>query len=129
MTYALTPAALTAWLDGYKAAWENRDPAAAGALFTADATYHETPFDAPLEGQAGVAAYWAKVTAGQADVSFTYDGIACAGDEGLCHWHAAFKGVPGGEAIDLDGMFRLRFANDAQVDRLQEWWHIRVVPA
>lgn len=129
MTYALTATAFTAWLEGYKAAWENRDPAAAGALFTADAAYHETPFDPPLQGQAGVSEYWAKVTAGQADVVFTYDGIACSGDEGLCHWHAAFTGVPGGEAIDLDGMFRCRFANDGQVDRLQEWWHIRVVPA
>ncbi|WP_414902700.1 nuclear transport factor 2 family protein [Sphingomonas flavalba] len=129
MTHAVTEAAFAAWLDGYKAAWEGRDPEAAAALFTPDARYHETPYDPPLEGQAGVRAYWEKVTAGQAGVVFTYDGVTCTGDTGLCHWHAAFKGVPGGEAIDLDGMFRCRFAADGRVDRLEEWWHIQVVPS
>ena len=131
MSFALDRAAFGAWLEGYKQAWEARDPARAAALFTPDATYSETPFDLPLEGQAAIADYWAKAVAGQANVAFTYEILACAGNEGLCRWHAAFTGVPGGEAIDLDGIFRCRFddACVALVDRFEEWWHIRVVPS
>ena len=128
MTYRLDEAAFAAWLDSYKAAWEARDPAAAAALFTPDATYHEMPFDAPIQGTQGIAAYWAKAVAGQESIFFTYDIFACAGDEGFCHWHCAFTGRPGGERIELDGVFRCRFAEPGQVDRFQEWWHVAVRP-
>lgn len=128
MSYRLEGAAFAAWLDAYKAAWEARNPAAAAALFTPDARYHEMPFDAPIEGSDGIAAYWAQAVAGQEDILFTYRILACAGDEGLCHWHCAFTGIPGGEKIDLDGIFRCRFADPALVARFEEWWHIRIVP-
>ena len=129
MNSRLEEAAFAAWLDSYKKAWEARDPAAAAALFTPDATYQEAPFDAPVEGAAGIAAYWAKAVAGQKDVSFTYEILACAGDEGLCQWHCAFTASPGGDQVDLDGIFRCRFADSAHVDRFQEWWHVKVQPA
>ena len=121
--------AFAAWLDGYKAAWENRDPQRAADLFSDDATYRETPVDERVTGKAAIAADWAKAVAGQSDVNFIYDVIACEGDEGVCRWHVAFNGVPGGERIDLDGIFRCRFASEDKVDRFEEWWHIRVVPA
>jgi len=126
MKRGLEESAFAAWLDAYKAAWEKRDPAAAAELFTPDATYRETPFDAPIEGRKGIAAYWAKAVAGQEDVRFSYEIIACAGDEGLCHWHCAFAARPGGGRVDLDGIFRCRFAEAGQVDRFEEWWHVRV---
>ena len=126
MTYRLDEATFDAWLGGYKAAWEARDPAAAAALFTADASYHEMPFDEPIVGTEAIAAYWAQAVAGQEDVLFTYEILACSDDEGLCHWHCAFTGVPGGAKIDLDGIFRCRFADGARVDRFQEWWHVRI---
>jgi hypothetical protein len=126
MTGHLETAAFGAWLDAYKAAWEARDPKRAAALFTDEATYRETPFDEPLRGTAVIADYWAKAVSGQSGVTFTYDVIACRGPEGVCRWHAAFAAVPGGERIDLDGIFLCRFAAGGKVDRFEEWWHIRV---
>lgn len=82
-------------------------------MFTADATYHEIPFDAPIEGADAVAAYWANAVAGQQDILFTARILACAGDEGIAHWHCAFTRIAGGERIDLDGIFRCRFAEPA----------------
>ena len=128
MSHGLDPARWSAWLDGYKAAWELRDPERAAALFTENAAYRETPFDPPFEGRAAIRDYWAKAVSGQRDVTFTYEPLGCAGDEGYCRWHAAFTGAAGGEKIDLDGIFRCRFDGDL-VSRLEEWWHIRVVPA
>ena len=118
-----------AWLDRYKAAWEQRDPAMAGALFTADAVYAETPFDPPFEGRQAIESYWDRTVSGQKDVTFSYEPLGCRGDEGLSRWHAAFTAVPGGASVDLDGIFRCAFADSRTVRRLEEWWHVRVVPA
>lgn len=115
-----------AWLDAYKAAWESRDPKAAAGLFTGDAIYHEMPFDAPIVGTEAIAAYWARAVAGQRDVRFTSEILACTEDQGVCHWHCSFIGVPGGETIDLDGIFRCRFSAPGRVSHFQEWWHIRI---
>lgn len=129
MTYRLDDTVFAAWLDAYKAAWEERDPARAAALFTSDARYHEMPFDAPIEGEAGIAAYWAKAVSGQKDVRFTWEILACTGAVGLAHWHCAFTGDPGGEAIALDGIFHCRFRDAARVEHFREWWHVQVKPA
>jgi ketosteroid isomerase-like protein len=128
MSIQLDESTFAAWLDGYKEAWEGRDPAAAAALFTADASYRETPFEPPIVGTEAIAAYWAKAVSGQRDVAFTWEILGCKGDQGLCHWHCAFTGLPGGEAIDLDGILRCTFADPHRVSRFDEWWHVRVVP-
>ena len=122
-------AAFSAWLDRYKQAWEARDAALAGALFTEDASYHEMPFDATMVGRAAIEAYWTRVTAAQSEVRFTYDLLSCAGAQGICHWHAMFKSAPGGEIIDLDGVFVCEFADAQTVKALREWWHVKVTPA
>ena len=124
----VTSATFSAWLDRYKQAWESKNAQAAGALFTTDAVYHEQPFEAPMQGRAAVEAYWTRVTAGQSDIVFTSEVIATTGETGLAHWHAAFKAVPGGAAIELDGMFVCTFADATTVSALKEWWHIKVTP-
>lgn len=126
MNHSLEQSTFAAWLDAYKAAWEKRDAAAAADLFTPHATYRETPFDPPTEGRDGIRAYWAEAVARQEDVHFSYEIIACTGDEGLCHWHCAFTARPDGGQVELDGIFRCRFAEPGQVDRFEEWWHVRV---
>ena len=129
MTYSLSRDAFADWLDRYRTAWEQRDPDAASALFTEGATYHEMPYDPPIEGRPAIADYWAKAVAGQRDVRFTSEILACEQDRGLCHWHVTFTAAEGGSTIDLDGIFHCRFADDAHVAEFQEWWHVKVAPA
>jgi uncharacterized protein (TIGR02246 family) len=121
---AVTEANFAAWLERYKQAWEARDAALASALFTEDATYHEKPFDAPMQGRAAIEAYWTRVTAPQSNIHFTYDVVACAGDQGVAHWHAAFT-VEGGTRIELDGVFVCAFADAETVRHLREWWDVQ----
>jgi hypothetical protein len=42
------------WLAAYRTAWIERDPEAAAALFTADSTYLEQPYDEAFVGPQGV---------------------------------------------------------------------------
>lgn len=48
--------AVTAWVDGYRAAWASNDPAAIGALFGADAVYRTEPYASPWRGRAEIVA-------------------------------------------------------------------------
>ncbi len=57
------------WVEGYRQAWEARDPDAAAGLFTNDATYRSLIFEEPNVGTEGVADYWKSVTESQSDVT------------------------------------------------------------
>lgn len=48
------------FMQGYKAAWEQRDPAMFAALFRPDGSYHNTPFQVQ-RGTAQLAEYWKRV--------------------------------------------------------------------
>ena len=105
------------WLEGYKMAWESRDPDAAAALFTEDARYREQPF----EGADGVRNYWADVTATQSDVSFRYGTPIVVGDQTVAEWWVTMKN--GGVDVTLAGVFLLRFDDAGLCRDLVEYWH------
>jgi uncharacterized protein (TIGR02246 family) len=113
------------WLDRYGRAWEERDPGAAAALFTEDATYRETPFAEPLRGAEAVREYWADVTEQQEDIRFGYGLLAVTGELAIALWTSTFTSVPGGDRVELDGVFVLRFGDDGLCNELREWWHAR----
>nr|WP_281392858.1 nuclear transport factor 2 family protein [Roseospira goensis] len=112
----------------YGAAWTSGDVAAIGDLFTAEATYRETPFAPALSGRGAIEGYWAEgARDAQTDVRFDFTVWAVDGDVCLTHWTAAFTRVPWGQRVRLDGVFRLVFdSTDPDAPRcrhLQEWWH------
>ena len=121
----LDSASLDAWLEKYVAAWETRDPAAAGALFTADATYHEMPFDPVKQGRAAIQDYRKTVTADQREIKVETQVVAVNGNTGVAHWKATFKLQSTGATISLDGVFVLEFAASGECSSLREWWHVK----
>ncbi|MCM3879873.1 MAG: nuclear transport factor 2 family protein [Vicinamibacterales bacterium] len=122
-----TTETVDSWLARYGAAWEARDPSAAGALFTVTAKYAETPFDPPKQGRAAIEEYWRTVTADQRDIKFDWKVFAVNGYVGVAHWSAKFRLESTGAVIELDGMFVLEFSpeNPDQCSALAEWWHVR----
>ena len=124
MAYATT-VQLAAWLDAYRAAWENRDPDAAARLFTADARYYETPYAEPFKGPDGVREYWARVTADQRDVRFTSEVVGIADGIGVATWNVHFTVASNGAAVQLNGVFLLQFGTSDSCKVLREWWHAR----
>jgi hypothetical protein len=122
---SLTTAALEKWLSGYEHAWESRDPARAAELFTANASYHEMPFDAPKAGQAGIREYWSSVTADQRDIDFKSEIIGVSGQTGVAHWSATFTAASTGARVELDGIFVLKFDANGRCSELREWWHLK----
>jgi uncharacterized protein (TIGR02246 family) len=117
--------ALEQWLARYERAWEQRDAAAAAALFTEGATYQEMPFDEPKLGHDGIRNYWTEVTADQRDIDFTSEVVAVDGQVGVARWHATFTLASSGTRLELDGIFELDFDDEGSCTSLREWWHSR----
>jgi SnoaL-like domain len=113
----MTPAQ---WLEAYRKAWTNRDPAAAAALFTADATYAEQPYQEPFVGSKGVRDYWARVTATQDKVELRYGTPITVGNRTAVEWWATLTN--GGTPITLAGSFMLTFDDAGLCRTLREYW-------
>lgn len=109
------------WIDGYRTAWENRDPDAAAALFTHDASYRETPYSEPARGQDGVRAYWAGVTSTQQEVRLLTGTPVVDGDRAAVEWWVTM--LNGGAEVTLAGEFLLRFDENGLCRELREYWH------
>jgi hypothetical protein len=130
------------FMQGYKAAWENRDESMFCALFTKDGEYHNTPF-AVQRGHAQLAEYWRRVKL-QEDVRVTYEILASAPTSGLAHWHVTYQVAseelfriwaasagtnliarkPGDPLprMVLDGVLRAHFDGDL-CRECRLWWH------
>jgi hypothetical protein len=114
---------LDRWLGAYKRAWEDRDPVAAADLFTADAAYHETPFDEPSRGRDGIFEYWSDVPRTQRGISFSYEILATTENGGVAHWRASFLRLPADDPVELDGIFLVKLDADGRCTEFREWWH------
>lgn len=109
------------WLEGYRAAWEQRDPEAAAALFTDDTSYREQPYQEPFRGRSGVRDYWAGVTATQEDVKFSYGTPVVDGNRAAVEWWVTMRN--GGADVTLAGGFMLTFDGSGLCSDFREYWH------
>ena len=74
------------WAERYRAAWEQADDDAAGALFTEDATYRSDPMQEPHRGRDAIRAYWRAVTAAQSEVSVAIGTPVVDGRRAVVEW-------------------------------------------
>lgn len=109
------------WLRSLAAAWEHRDPEAAAALFTDDATYTVDPHAPPTRGRTTIRDYWAGEVAGQHGVQVQFGVPVIAGDRAAVEWWATLEGSADGPAT-LAGVVMLRFAADGRCAELREYW-------
>lgn len=126
MQHELAREAFEAWMQAYGRAWQAGDPDAVTALFTADAAYHETPFDEPMVGREAIHRYWSEgADQAQRNVRFDFVVLAIAGDTGVARWWASFERVPSGAQVELDGVLAAEFDGSERCRRFREWWHRR----
>lgn len=136
------------FMQGYQAAWQQRDETLFCALFAADGQYHNTPF-AVQRGQAELAAYWQRVKL-QEDVQLRYEILSASEAGGIAHWHVTYQVAseelfriwaastgtnlvtrkPGDPLprMVLDGVLQAEFEGDL-CRRCRLWWHSMPQPA
>ncbi|MCC2095738.1 MAG: nuclear transport factor 2 family protein [Hyphomicrobiales bacterium] len=134
---------LTAFMETYKRAWENRDDALLCSLFAPDGVYHNTPFDAQT-GHDAITRYWDRVKL-QDDIHFSYAIVSEADNGGVATWTTRYR-VTSEKMFDMwaksagtgmvnrrpgDPLPRLRLEGIAVVDldddglcrHFRLWWH------
>lgn len=136
------------FMQGYRVAWEQRDPALFAALFVPDGRYHNTPFQVQ-HGAAQLAEYWKRVQL-QEDVRLTFEVLASAATSGIAHWHVTYQvaseelfriwaqstgtGLVARKAGDplprmvLDGVLHASFSGTLCA-QARIWWHSMPQPA
>lgn len=133
---------IQAFMQGYKAAWEQRDPAMFAALFHPDGEYHNTPFQVQ-RGTAQLVEYWKRVQL-QEDVRLSFEVLADTPAAGVAHWHVTYQvaseelfqiwarstgtnlvarqpGEPLPRMV-LDGVLQARFSAGL-CSQARIWWH------
>jgi predicted SnoaL-like aldol condensation-catalyzing enzyme len=110
------------WLEAYRRAWEDKDSAAAAALFTEDGTYRSNIFEEPHQGQDGVFTYWSTVTSTQSAASVKMGRPYADGNRVAVEFWTTM--ASDGADITLPGCLLLEFAEDGRCRRLHEYWQI-----
>ncbi|MDH5222241.1 MAG: nuclear transport factor 2 family protein [Betaproteobacteria bacterium] len=130
------------FMQGYKAAWEQRDESMFAALFLPEGRYHNTPFQVQ-RGRDQLAEYWKRVKL-QEDVRVTFEVLASTAGAGIAHWHVTYQvaseelfqiwarstgtGLPPRKPGDplprmvLDGVLQAAFSGDLCAEA-RIWWH------
>lgn len=114
------PLALQDWIEGYRVAWEERDPEAAAALFTPDATYRSNIFEEPHQGQDGVRRYWSTVTGPQSEVEVRMGRPFADGSRVAVEFWTTMR-YDGAETT-LPGCLLLDFDDSGLCRRLREYY-------
>lgn len=115
------PENLDLWVEGYRVAWEQRDPAMAAMLFTPDATYRSNIFEEPHQGREGIEAYWLTVTNSQAEVQVRMGRPFADGPRVAVEFWTTMRVE--GEETTLPGCLLLDFDDSGLCRRLREYWH------
>ena len=108
------------WVEGYRQAWETKDAEAAAALFAPQSFYRDNIFEEPHANRGGVAAYWAAVTAAQADALVRMGTPYIDGDRVAVEFWTTM--LAGGNELTLTGCLLLRFDDDGLCTDLREYW-------
>jgi len=111
------------WLNEYGRAWETGNPTLAVQLFSADALYHEVPFDEPMLGQEAIRKYWEEGADTQTDIHFAYTILAITEETGIAHWKASFTRLPSRNHVKLDGILTAQLNERGECMAFREWWH------
>lgn len=117
------PRNVTEWVESYRLAWENRDPAAAASLFSDDATYRSNIFEDPYRGRDGVEGYWRSVTTSQSDVRVEMGQPFADGSRVAVEFWTNMS--VDGEDVTLPGCLLLDFTDEWLCSGLREYWHFQ----
>ncbi len=112
--------AAKAWVEGWRAGWENADPEPIAALYAEDAVFRSHPFREP-EKSAGD--YVRRAFADEALVECRFGEPVVAGDRAAVEYWAVLSAD--GDEETLAGITLLRFGPDGRVVEHRDYWSMQ----
>lgn len=104
-----------AWVRRYEQAWRSNDVGAVSGLFTPDARYRRSPYEAPEVGHDAIGAMWSEDVGQAFDVSA--EPVAVQGRTAVVRLQVDYR-TPPQQYRDL---WLLHFAADGRVEDFEEW--------
>lgn len=111
-------------METYRRAWETRDAELILDVFSADATYQETPFSEPLVGHQSIQRYWEQATGNHRDIRFRWQPVYSGESLHVVEWQAAFTRRDSGRQVELRGVMLVELRGE-RIFRFREYWHRR----
>ncbi|WP_034620670.1 nuclear transport factor 2 family protein [Cellulomonas sp. URHE0023] len=107
--------AVAGWIERYEQAWRSQDVDVLDRLFTQDARYLRSPYDAePLEGLDAIRGFWLDPT----PFEMTATVIAADGPNAVVRVLVQYTDD---EAQEYRDLWVLRFAPDGRAEHFEEW--------
>jgi hypothetical protein len=102
--------------------WEKGKAELMSEVFSLDATFVPSPFDAPLKGRAAIELYWKDVPSEQAEVSFRFGEVFTVGPWFAVEYKCTFRRRRTGEWVDLRGALFCETAEE-KISEMRMYWH------
>lgn len=110
---------MTRWLAGYEAAWRAPGTDGLAGLFTADATYLQSPYAEPVTGLNAIRRMWDEERAGPDEVfTLATEIIAVDGLVAVVRAEVSYAGPPRQDYRDL---WVIRLGDDGRCHWFEEW--------
>jgi hypothetical protein len=118
----LSPDQFGAWLSRYIDAWRSRDPAAIGALFSADCAYSYRGGHTPVSGRDAIVASWLEEDDGKRTWEAAYEPLAIEDEVHVAIGSTRYLDEAGAGPDEYSNIFVCRFDDAGQCREFSEWW-------
>lgn len=118
-----TTAAVSAWVDLYRTAWESNRPDDIRAAFTEDAVYRGQPHGEEWVGHPAIVAGWLAAQDATGTTSFEWHPVALEGDVAVIQCVTVYP--EGDKRGTYDNVWVLRLAADGRAREYTDWWIAR----
>lgn len=109
--------AVSAWIDGYRRAWESNDPDDIRAIFTDDATYRTEPYSDPWVGHDEIVDEWLSAADDPGETSFEWTTVALTDSVAIVEATTVYRSGP-----TYRNLWVIRLAPDGRANGFTEWW-------
>ncbi|MEO6199608.1 MAG: nuclear transport factor 2 family protein [Cryobacterium sp.] len=110
-------AAVSAWIDGYRRAWESNDAPDIVLLFTESAVYRTEPYADPWIGQDAIVAEWLFAADEPGETTFHWMPVTIADDVAVIEATTVYRDGP-----SYRNLWVIRLAEDGRASEFTEWW-------
>ncbi|WIM95645.1 nuclear transport factor 2 family protein [Actinoplanes oblitus] len=108
--------AVTAWVDGYRRAWETNDPDQVRSLFADDAAYFTEPYAQPWIGREAIVRGWLEHRDEPGTTTFAWQPLIITDEL------AVIEGRTGYPDREYRNLWVLRLDHTGQARQFTEWW-------
>ncbi len=117
-------AAFSQWLSALRKGLEAGDAEALSALFSQDALFYDTPFQAPKRGRVEIQLLFEAEARQRVGVSFDHEMIDFGEDVGWAAWSTGFNRAGLDDPVRIEGILKAVFKPDGTCVEFRQWWHI-----